>query len=237
MGAVRSDQLLLEQGESRGKSQLQDIEFAISRVGQVCLNLAKGHYLAKKIFRIVQPNNNITETTINVYTKRDKEVATIVNDITLGAFDVKVVGGSTLPSNREKDLQMALESYKLGLMNKIDVWKKMEIDDLEQKIQYDSELAQAKSMISSLEEQLKKLQGDMQTADRELKVADRRVEREKVKSDLTQITSKAKAGQEVTQVKTAERSASILDKASFQVNQLIASMKQGKDVEAPKKKK
>ena len=236
-GAVRTDMMLQEQGESRGKSKLQDIEFALSRVGQVVHNLAKGHYTVKKIFRIVQPNNNLTETTVNVYTKRDNEVATIVNDITLGIFDVKMVGGSTLPSNREKELARTLEEYKMGLATKIDYWKKGEVDDLEEKIQRDSEIAQAKSMIASLEEQVKKLTGDEQTSQRSLKIADRQIERSRVKADLTEITAKAKSGTAIEQAKLSERVASIVDKTAFQTNQLIAALKQGRDVPAPKKKK
>ena len=87
----------------------------------------------------------------------------------------------------------------------------------------------------SEQEQVNKLTGDMQTADRELKVADRRVEREKTKADLTEITAKAKAGTDTEKVKLAERSASILDKASFLANQATASLQRGKDVK-PKQK-
>ena len=235
-GAVRTDMMLKEQGESRGKSKLQDIEFALSRVGQVVHNLAKGHYTVKKTFRIVQPNNSISQTTVNVFTQRKEEAATIANDTTLGFFDIKVVGGSSLPSNREQELAQAIEAYKMGLLNKIQVWKKMDLDNLDEMIKYDSELAQARSMVSSLEEQIKKLEGDMDTADRELRHADRRVEREKVKSSLTEITAKAKAGTDIEKVKLSERVASILDKANFEVNQIIASAKQGKDIKPPKKK-
>lgn len=236
-GAVRTDMMLKEQGESRGKSKLQDIEFALSRVGQVVHNLAKGHYTVKKTFRIVQPNNSISQATINVYTQRKEEAATIANDITLGFFDIKVVAGSSLPSNRDTEKAEAVEEYKMGLASKVDYWKKANVDNLEERIKFDSELAQAKGMISSLEEQVEKLEGDMQTADRELKVADRRVEREKTKSSLTEITAKAKAGTDIEKVKLSERVASILDKANFEINQIIASAKQGTEVPAPKKKK
>lgn len=235
-GAVRTDMMLREQGESRGKSKLQDIEFALSRLGQVVHNLAKGHYTVKKTFRIVQPNNSLSEATINVYTDRKNEAATIANDVTLGFFDIRVDAGSTLPSNRDSELAQALEEYKMGLASKVDYWKKANVDDLEGRIERDSELAQARSMIQSLEEELKKASGDLQTSDRELKVADRKIEREKTKADLTRITANAKAGQDIEKVKLSERVASILDKANFEINQMIASEKRGKEVPAPKKK-
>ncbi len=234
-GAVRTDQMLQEQGESRGKSKLQDIEFSLSRVGQVVLNLAKGHYTARKTFRIVQPNNAVSQETVNVYTQRQNEAATIANDITIGSFDVRVVGGSTLPSNREKELLQALEEFKMGLASKIDYWKKANVDDLEEKIKYDSELAQARSMIEGLQKQVDELTGDMQTADRELKSADRKVERVKAGAELTKITANAKAGTDVEQSKVAHKVTSIIDKAQFLVNQEVANAKQGKEVKAPKK--
>jgi len=92
-------------------------------------------------------------------------------------------------------------------------------------------------MIANLEEQLKKMQGDEQTSQRSLKIADRQIERARVKSGLTQITAKAKSSQDTEKIKLAERVASIIDKATFLANFQAKSDLQGKSVPAPKKKK
>jgi hypothetical protein len=44
---------------------LRDIEGSLTRLGRNIYNLAKGHYTYAKTFRIVQPNNDITEFTVN----------------------------------------------------------------------------------------------------------------------------------------------------------------------------
>ncbi|KKL05682.1 hypothetical protein LCGC14_2603600, partial [marine sediment metagenome] len=91
-GAVRTDLMLKDEGESRGKSKLQDIEASLSRLGTVCKNLAQGHYKSEKLFRVVQPHGGKPkDTRVNIYTDRENEIAIMVNDITIGEIDVKVV--------------------------------------------------------------------------------------------------------------------------------------------------
>ncbi len=70
--SVRGTMLLSEMGESRGKSKLRDIEASLTMVGQVVYNLAKDHYSFAKTFRIVQPNNDITEFSVNMRLYDDK---------------------------------------------------------------------------------------------------------------------------------------------------------------------
>ena len=70
-------------GQRRSKSKLRDIEGSIKRLGQVAYNLAKQHYTFKKTFRIVQPNNDINEYTINkrLYDDKSNQLKQIENDI------------------------------------------------------------------------------------------------------------------------------------------------------------
>ena len=83
---VRGTAMLSEMGESRGKSKLRDIEGSLNRLGRCLYNLAKGHYNYQKTFRIVQPNNDLTEFTINsgLYDDKTRELMSIENDITIG---------------------------------------------------------------------------------------------------------------------------------------------------------
>mgnify|MGYP005989411221 FL=1 len=62
---VRGTAMLSQHGETRGKSKLRDIEGSLNRLGRCIYNLAKGHYTYQKTFRIVQPNNDLTEYTVN----------------------------------------------------------------------------------------------------------------------------------------------------------------------------
>ena len=192
--SVRGTMLLSEMGESRGKSKLRDIESSLTQVGQVVYNLAKEHYKFQKTFRIVQPNNSITEFAVNMklYDDKSSEIAAIENDISLGQHDIRIISGSTLPSNKVAEYNMYLDAYKLGLVDDVEVLKKSEIFDKEGVLQRKGAMAQMQQYISQLEGQVKKLTGDLQTSEREQLSARKRTEVEKFKSDLTEITSATK---------------------------------------------
>ena len=192
--SVRGTMLLSEMGESRGKSKLRDIEASLSMVGQVVYNLAKDHYKFAKTFRIVQPNNDITEFSVNMrlYDDKSNEIGAIKNDIQLGQHDIRVISGSTLPSNKVSEYNMYLDAYKLGLVDDVEVLKKTEIFDKEGVLQRKGRMAQMQQYITQLENQVKKLSGDLQTSEREQVSARKRTEVEKFKSNLNEISTATK---------------------------------------------
>ena len=187
--SVRGTMLLSEMGESRGKSKLRDVEASLAQVGQVVYNLAKGHYQFQKTFRVVQANNDITEFTVNMrmYDDKTNELAQIENDLTIGQHDVRIISGSTLPSNKVAEYNMYLEAYKIGLVDDVEVLKKSEIFDKEGVLKRKSAMAQMQNYIQQLEGQVKKLSGDLQTSERETVGARKRVETEKFKTQLNEV--------------------------------------------------
>ena len=81
-----------EFGQRKMKSKLADIEAGLVRVGQVAIPLMQQLYTEQKTFRVVQPNNSINEYVINKKLVDDKtEEIKLVNDITIGLYDVIVV--------------------------------------------------------------------------------------------------------------------------------------------------
>jgi len=189
---VRGTAMLAEMGETRGKSKLRDIEGSLNRLGKSIYNLAKNHYTYEKTFRIVQPNNDITEFTVNMYDNKQQEINAIVNDITIGHYDVRIISGSTLPSNRVAEYNMYLEAFKMNLVDDVEVLKKTEIFDKEGVLKRKGQMAQLQSYVKQLEEQVKKLSGDLQTSERESVNSRKRVETEKFKTKLHEITNDTK---------------------------------------------
>ena len=190
---VRGTAMLAEMGETRGKSKLRDIEGSLTRLGKSLYNLSRSHYTYAKTFRVVQPNNDITEFTVNnMYDEKSQEINAITNDITVGHYDVRIISGSTLPSNRVAEYNMYLEAYKMNLVDDVEVLKKSEIFDKEGVLQRKGKMAQMQSYVKQLEEQVKKLSGDLQTAERETLNSRKRAETEKFKSRLNEIQSDTK---------------------------------------------
>ena len=173
-------------GQRRSKSKLRDIEGSLKRLGQVIYNLGKSHYDFKKTFRIVQPNNDINEYTVNkkLYDDTTQELQSIQNDINVGQFDIRVIGNSTMPSNKWGEWQVYMEAYKLGLIDRVEALKKTEIFDKSGVLQRMDEVAKLQSALKNAQSTIKDLSGDLQTARRETVSSKQRAEVEKFKGRL-----------------------------------------------------
>ena len=190
--------MLEDFGQRRSKSKLRDVEGSLKRLGQVIYYLAKSHYNYQKTIRIIQPNNDLTEYVINKRLVDDKsqQVTGIENDITVGVFDVRVIGNSTMPSNKWGEWQIYMEAYQAGLIDRVEALKKTEIFDKEGVLQRTDEVQKLQGMLQQAQEQLKKLSGDLQTQEREAVSSRKRTEVEKFKSRLKEqelsVTSNSK---------------------------------------------
>ena len=183
-------------GQRRSKSKLRDIEGSLKRCGKVVYNLAKSHYNYQKTIKIVQPNNDLTEYMINkrMYDDKTNEVMTIENDISLGQFDIRVIGNSTMPSNKWGEWQIYMEAYQAGLIDRNEALKKTEIFDKEGILQRTDEMTKLQQYVQQLEDQLKNVTGDLQTAHRESISARKRTEVEKFKGKLKETELEQKSG-------------------------------------------
>tara|TARA_Y100000310_G_scaffold4518_1_gene5430 strand:+ start:545 stop:2692 length:2148 start_codon:yes stop_codon:yes gene_type:complete len=187
-----------EFGQRKIKSKLADIESALSRVGQVTVSLAQQLYTSEKVFRVLQPNNSMSDYVINKRLVDDKsnEIMSF-NDITIGKYDVIVVAGSTLPSNRYAELEFYMDAYAKGLIDRQEVLKKTEVFDVEGVMQRMDVVAQLQKQLQQAGEEIKKLEGDLQTRDRESVNLRKKVEVEKFKTGLDKTQNKASAAASV----------------------------------------
>ena len=183
-----------EFGQRKMKSKLADIEAALTRLGQVAIPLIQQLYTSEKSFRIVNPNNTVSEYMVNKRMIDDKtQELKVINDITLGMYDLIVVSGSTMPSNRYAELEFYMDAYQKGIIDRQEVLKKTEIFDMEGVMQRTDTIQQLQQQLEAAGEEIKKLKGDMQTRDREAVNLRKKVEVEKFKGDLGQVKNKAKA--------------------------------------------
>jgi hypothetical protein len=176
-------------GQRRSKSKLRDIEGSIKRLGRVVYNLSKSHYNFEKTFRVVQPNNDIDEYTVNkrLIDDKSKEIQTIENDLTVGQFDIRVIGNSTMPSNKWGEWEVYMQAYQAGLIDRVEALKKTEIFDKQGVLSRTDEIQKLQGMLQQAQEQIKKLSGDLQTSDRESVASRKRTEVEKFKSKLKEV--------------------------------------------------
>ena len=182
-----------EFGQRKMKSKLADVEAALVRIGQLAIPLMQQLYKSQKIFRVLQPNNSLSEYVINKKLVDDKTgVLSIFNDITVGKYDVIVVSGSTLPSNRYAELEFYMDAYTKGLIDKQEVLKKTEVFDMEGVLQRTDTIAQLQQQLQQAQGVIKKLSGDLQTRDREAVNLRKKAEVEKFKANMDLVGNKAK---------------------------------------------
>jgi regulator of replication initiation timing len=179
-------------------------------------------YTSEKIFRVIQPNNSMSEYIVNKRLVDDKaQEIKVINDMTIGKYDVIVVAGSTLPSNRYAELEFYMDAYAKGLVDRQEVLKKTEVFDMEGVMQRMDAIAQLQQQLQQAGDQIKKLKGDLQTRDRESVNLRKKVEVEKFKTGLDKTQNKASAAASVfekrlndedknirTQIQSAAKSAS-----------------------------
>ncbi len=182
-----------EFGQRKIKSKLADVEGCLQRVAKIAISLMQELYQEEKIFRVVNPNNSMSEYAVNkkLWDDKTREIK-IANDITVGKYDVVYVSGSTLPSNRYAELEFYMDAYSKGIVDKVEVLKKTEVFDMEGVLERTDTIGQLEQQIEGLTKQLKKLGGDMQTLERENVHLKQKVEVEKFKSDLDQVKQKSK---------------------------------------------
>ena len=182
-------------GQRRSKSKLRDVEGSLKRIGRVVYNLAKSHYNFQKTFRIAQPNNDINEFTVNkrLYDNKTKEIQTIENDVSVGQFDIRVIGNSTMPSNKWGEWEIYMQAYQSGLIDKVEALKKTDIFDKEGVLSRTDQIMQLQQALAGAQEQIKKVSGDLQTAHRESIQARKRTEVEKYKAELSKSENESKA--------------------------------------------
>lgn len=188
-----------EFGQRRVKSKLMDIEAGLKRLAQVVIPFAQQLYTIEKVIRLVQPNGVTSEYAINkrLYDQYEGQTLKKVNNITTGLYDVVLVSGSTLPSNRYAQLEMYMDAYEKGVIDRQEVLKKTEVFDMEGVLQRTDDMQKLQGQVQQQDEEIKKLRGDLQTREREVYHSMQRLEVEKFKNELNNISTSAKAAEEV----------------------------------------
>ena len=185
--------MLEDFGQRRSKSKLRDIEGSLRRLVQVIYNLSKEHYTFKKVFRVAQPNNDMSEYMVNHYNDKSQAIGEMMNDLTIGQYDVNVIGNSTMPSNRWGEWSIYMEAYQAGLIDRTEALMKTDIFDKEGVMQRMDIVQQLQQQLQQAQEAVKNLQGDLQTANRESISARKRTEVEKFKTGLKSQESDTKS--------------------------------------------
>jgi hypothetical protein len=194
-----------EFGQRRIKSKRDDIEESINQLAKVIVGLVQFVYKDEKVIRLMQPNNMPKEVVMNSPLYDDiGNYAGKVNDITVGKYDVIVLSGSTLPSNRWGRFEYYMQLYSSGLIDQTEVLKQTDVADMEGVLERTGQMQKMQAQIQAQEEEIKKLTGDLQTAQRESLHDRKRVEVKEFEKKLAKAEAKVEMATKLYQTRIAD---------------------------------
>ena len=142
-------------------------EPVLTHVGNVFLDVSQHVYKIHKVFRIVNEEGfKEYEMNVPIFNDIGEKIGKMFDYETV-KFDIRVVSSSTLPTNKEAEEGRWIELQKEGITDDVETIKHIgDISDKEGLMKRKSIYAQQAGQIQQLEEEIKRLKGDLQTAQR-----------------------------------------------------------------------
>ena len=183
-GLLAQDEMRMRRTEATRK----DIESALNELGNVVTQMIPNFYTERKAFKITGENGKPKQVVLND-PQQTEEGIKIFNDTTNVNYTAQFIAGSMLPNLRWAKVENMKELWQLGVLQIADpIIRSSEIDDAEEIIAQQNENAQLKQMLKQLDEENKKLAGQLQSKSREVISANENVAAtktiEKFKTDV-----------------------------------------------------
>lgn len=211
-----------EFGQRRIRSKKDDIEAMLNQLGLLVIEMIQWIYTDEKTFRIIQPNRGPKDVKVNelVFDDLTNAILGRINDITVGRYDVQVVSGSTLPSNRWARFEYYKELYSLGVIDQVELLKQTDVADMEGVLERAGQMQKMQSQMENAEKEIKKLKGDLQTAQRESLHDRKRVELKDFEVKLAKLEADMKAASQLYKHRTNDHLKQIKDEVDVIVKEV-----------------
>ena len=161
-----------EYGTRRIKAWMQNIiEPSLEHLGKIFKDFAQDTYQAHKVFRIVQPYNINEEKSVEINVPIFNDFGESIekwNDYSTSNFDIRIVGGSTLPLNRWALLEEYFKWFQSGLIDDIAMIAETDIRNKESIIKRKSVYMQLRNQIEELGGIVTDREGTIETLERQL---------------------------------------------------------------------
>tara|TARA_R110000737_G_scaffold192392_3_gene213764 strand:- start:992 stop:2008 length:1017 start_codon:yes stop_codon:yes gene_type:complete len=196
-----------EYAQRRIKSKLDDIDEMLNQVARSVVQLIQQTYTDEKVIRLMKPDGRTSQATLNkpIYDDFTGEILGRVNDVTIGKYDLIVVSGSTMPSNRWARFDYYMQLYQAGIIDQIEVLEQTEVADTEGVLERTSIIGKQQQQIQQLEQELQRIKGDLQTSERESVHDKKRVEIEKFKRQLGRSSDKTAKAVELFEARLGDQ--------------------------------
>lgn len=159
-----------EYGTRRVKQWLSNsIEPALRQIGRVIMQFSQAVYTSQRVFRVVQPNNQMKEVEVNtpMYNDLGESVGKFM-DYEVAKFDVRVVSGSTLPVNRWAYLEEMKDMMQMGIVDDVAVLAEADVRNKDKIMRRKNIVSQLQGKLQGMEQQLSDKEGAIETLERQL---------------------------------------------------------------------
>ena len=150
------------------------VEPALEHLGRCFQMLAQNHYTVEKVFRIVQPEagqqpdeEKDVRINIPIYNDYGKAIS-VYKDYSSARFDIRIIAGATMPTNRWALLEEYFRWFQSGLIDDIAMIGETDIRNKKQIIERKSMYSQLQGQLQSMQEAIKDKDGTIETLQRQL---------------------------------------------------------------------
>ena len=219
-GSVGEAQIVDEAVARKQNRKILPIYDMITRAARVAQEWMPSVYNTQRVLRVVNPDGEARELMLNEPVIDDKTGAVMrMYDMQSAKVDIKVVIGSTRAKSPAADLQRDLSLLSAGIYDRTQVIMNMQGDmDKASLIARHSEIQELRGAVEQMKAQLKQMQGDMQTREREIFHANMRAEIAEATKPVQQALSNVKANAKLEEARQRDASKKVKEGASSVLN-------------------
>ena len=202
-GTVGEAQIVEEAVSRKQNWKVLPIYDMLTKAGRIAIQWLPYVYNQERVMRLVDDYGQYSEVMINqaLIVPETGEIARLY-DLVANTVDIKVVIGSTRAKSPMTELRKDLQLLQAGIIDRTQVILNMSTHmDKESLIQRFSEVARLQQQNQQLAEQLKSIQGDLQTRERELFHSNMRAEVSEATKRVHSATEKVKSQAEIEKAK------------------------------------
>ena len=161
-----------EYGTRRVKYWMKhSLEPALAHLGEIVKQFSQSTYTAHKVFRIVQPSAIQDEKTVEINKTLYNDLGMAIgkwNDYAAAKFDIRIIGGSTMPINRWAYLSELKEMLNAGVVDSMAVLAETDLRNKDKIAERIDKVRQLQGQLQGMEDQIKDKDGTIETLERQL---------------------------------------------------------------------
>jgi len=216
-GTVGEAQIMDESSSRKQNWKILPIYDMLTRTAKVVTQWMPNVYDQQRTLRIVSPTGDENEVRLNIPVIDDKTGAVKkLYDMETARFDVRVVVGSTRSKSPMAELQKDLTLLSAGIYDKTQVIMNMKGDiDKSSLMQRMGEIGNLQAQLQQAQQELKRMQGDLQTREREVFHANMRAEISEATKPVSEAVSKIKSNAKLEEARQRDRTRMVGEELSI----------------------